>query len=142
MIFVCSCDSFSPVDPLRRRINLRKATKLREVELTYWLGPQWILATLKTVTRNHGKLQWITLGTFSSGTIKDDEKFRSTTGETKYQERLGLDLLMAQLRESQSIRLRVLPESGWRSRSKMLLQELMTGGVVDLVYCVDSGFQE
>ena len=114
--------------------------KLRELEVMSQLYPPLVLATLQTVARNHQKLQRITLRVVHLEGFDDREGVGRAIGETTYRQWLELDRHLARLRESQSIRLRALCDRGLgsegskeESRMKILLPEVMTGGVVDLV---------
>ena len=133
-------DSSLSVGPPLGRVDLSNATKLREVELLCYQCPRWALETLQTITRNHGKLRRVTVGTTVPAGINDREELRRVAGETVYRQWLALDHLLARLRESQSVRLGIicylfpgLKEMGGDSRMKVLLPEVMMGGVVDLV---------
>lgn len=139
-LFVHFCDSPSSVGPLSARVNLGRAMKLRELEVMSQLYPPLVLATLQTVARNHQKLQRITLRVVHLEGFDDREGVGRAIGETTYRQWLELDRHLARLRESQSIRLRALCDRGLgsegskeESRMKILLPEVMTGGVVDLV---------
>jgi hypothetical protein len=114
--------------------------KLKDVTFTCWLFPAWILATLRTITRDHTELRRITLALRCSGGLDNPEDFKLADGGTVYPEWLELDRLLAQLSESHSIRVKVVynlhtDENGSkeRGRMKILLPEVMKRGVVDLV---------
>ena len=126
----------SIVLPHSAQVNLDKATKLKDVTLICLLRPGWVLRTLRTVTQNHRELEWITLSVLSNWGFSQRNDVRGAVGETTYLEWLELDRLLAQLHESHSIRLKVLydvEESRERRRMKVLLPEVMTRGIVDLV---------
>ena len=100
------------------------------------LQPGWVFRTLRTVTQNHRELEWITLSVLSSWGLSNRNDVRGAVEETTYLAWLELDRLLAQLHESHSIRLKVLydvDESRERRRMKVLLPEVMTRGIVDLV---------
>ena len=126
----------SIVLPHSARVNLDKATKLKHVALVCLLQPGWVFRTLRTVTQNHRELEWITLSVLSSWGLSNRNDVRGAVEETTYLAWLELDRLLAQLHESHSIRLKVLydvDESRERRRMKVLLPEVMTRGIVDLV---------
>ena len=131
MTYLCSI-----VLPHSAQVNLDKATKLKYVALVCLLQPGWVFRTLRTVTQNHRELEWITLSVFSSWGLSNRNDVRGAVEETTYLAWLELDRLLAQLHESHSIRLKVLydvDESRERRRMKVLLPEVMTRGIVDLV---------
>lgn len=114
--------------------------KLRDVEFTWWLHPRWVLATLRTVTRDHRALEQITLVVHSGLGLGDHQDVRLAVGETAYQEWLELDRLLAELCELHSFRLTVMynlrrcPDgSKEKRRMTILLPEVMKRGMADLV---------
>ena len=126
----------SIVLPHSAQANLDKATKLKHVALVCLLQPGWVIRTLRTVTQNHRELEWITLSVLSSWGLSNRNDVRGAVEETTYLAWLELDRLLAQLHESHSIRLKVLydvDESRERRRMKVLLPEVMTRGIADLV---------
>ena len=122
--------------PHSAQVKLDKATKLKDVTFICLLHPGWVLRTLRTVTQNHRELEWITLSVLSGRGLSKCDNVKDAVGETACLEWLELDRLLAQLHESHSIRLKVLHDvDGSRERRRMtvLLPEVMTRGVVDLV---------
>ena len=126
--------------PRSAHVNLNAVTKLRDVEFTWWLHPQLVVTTLRTIPHNHRGLRQITLALDSGIGLGDQPDVRFAVGETAYQEWLELDRLLVQLCESRSIRLEVRHNlhmdadgSKERSRMKILLPEVMTRGMVNLV---------
>ena len=122
-------------------VNLNGATKLRDVAFTWWRLPGWVIKTLRTVTHNHRELKQITLEIISGAGITGYEHdIGRAVGENTYQEWLELDRLLVQLCELHPIRLKVLyhpykgtNENRERRRMKILLPEMMTRRMVDLV---------
>ena len=131
----CSIDPSQPA-----QVNLSKATKLKDVTLKCSLRPGWILKTLRTVACDHTELERIVLRVVSSQGLGDSQDVKYAVGESAYREWLELDRVLAQLCESQSIRVKVVcdgsadtDESRERRRMEVLLPEAMARGVVDLV---------
>lgn len=126
--------------PQAAHVNLDKAKKLKHVAFICWLRPGWIITTLRTITHDHGELERITLMISSPRGLYGHEDAKYAVKEGVYQEWLELDHLLAQLCESHSIRVKVLynlrvPVDGGeqKSRINVLLPEIMTRGMVDLV---------
>jgi hypothetical protein len=122
-----------------QRVNLNTATKLRDVAFICWVLPGWILATLRTVTRNHRELKQITLTLLYSHDLSFFEHPEHVIGEIVYGKWLEFDRFLTQLCESQSIRLKVLYDKhdnavGSRQEKlmKVLLPGMMARGMVDL----------
>ena len=121
------------------QVNLGKAKKLKDLSFACWMLPGWILATLRTIARDHRELERITLTILSSQGLNEPEDVKRATGGA-YPEWLEVDRLLAQLSESHSIRVNVVYDirrdaEGERERGRMeiLLPEVVTRGIVDLV---------
>ena len=109
------------------------------MEFIWWLHPRWVLATLQTVTRDHGGLERITLIMTSWQGLSANHYIMLAVEETVRYGWSELDRLLVQLCESHSIRLEIGhnlirdPDgSKERSRMKVLLPEVMTKCTVDL----------
>ena len=91
-------------------VDLSKATKLRDV--AFRAGSStilWIITAHQTITSEHRDLQQITIRTpYSFSRIGADYDVRQTVGGAKHSQWLALDLLLAQLCESCSIRTKIL----------------------------------
>ena len=131
-----------PVDlPRVEPANLSKTTKLKAVALIWWLRPGWILETLRTVTRDHKDLEWVTLQAVSGRGLNERcEGVKDAIGEAAYREWLELDQVLAELCESHSVQLRVaynlhvdMDGSKERDGMEVLLPEVMARGLADLV---------
>ena len=104
-------------------------------------GVEWVVTTLRNVTRDHGNIQLISLylpdvpySTVISRTDPSDGM--AMVGEAMYSLWSELDRLLVQLWESHSIRPEVTcdapPEGAW-SWVDCLLPELMKRGAISLV---------
>ena len=115
-----SADEVSPGS-----IDLPKATGLGDAVLKWKWAPQWVAATLRTITHNHRNLQQISLETpweiyAESLNAGDPVNFMSAMGETVYKGWLELDEVLVQLWESHSIRselVHIVLEEGEEERS-------------------------
>ena len=135
--------------PLPRSIDLSKATKLREVAFPCESSPQWVTKTLQTVSRDHRKLQQISLDATHALRAVNSDRFipadpTRAIGEAAYQEWLELDRSIARLWESHSIRLKAEHDAATfgnemevkdeaRKCLECLLPEVTDRGIVDLV---------
>ena len=129
------------VPPLSARINLVKATKLKDAAFMCRTDPRWILTTLQTITPNH-KLQQVSLGMTSGVSLghTDPAGIRHAIGESAFQEWLELDRLLVQLSESHSIHVKAFyfgypgaAGRGERGRMNILLPEVMARGIASFV---------
>ena len=150
-MFILRC--FHPSDSLlsveesfSNSVDLSKAKNLKHVSFSVSRNPQWIIPTLQTVTSAHKRFQQISFNiSFISleldtdcEDIIDTTSFKDAIGEAICRGYSELDLLLAQLQESYSIRLEVTyTVYSWvnltRARSwvESLLPELLTRGIVD-----------
>ena len=108
-------------------------------------NPHWVALTLRTVTRDHGNLQQISLETpWKSYGMRlcseDPADLAQEVGETSYQGWLELDNVLAQLWESHSIRPRVIYDvpywmDGRKAgrRVESLLSGVTGRGTIDLI---------
>jgi hypothetical protein len=116
-------------------IDLSKATKLRDLVFECATNPRWITMALRTIGRNHQNLQQLSIrapGNFDSSELAS---IKREIGEDGYMGWLELDRFLAQFHDVRSIRPKVLfrgEEQRARSCAKLLLPEIMAGGIVDL----------
>ena len=119
-MFILRC--FHPSDSLlsveesfSNSVDLSKAKNLKHVSFSVSRNSQWIIPTLQTVTSAHKHFQQISFNiSFISleldtdcEDIIDTTSFKDAIGEATCRGYSGLDLLLAQLQESHSIRLEV-----------------------------------
>ena len=107
---------------------------------TSYPDPQWAVATLRTITSNHGNLQRISV---EIGRLPLDDYFDRIMRailKTFLAAWLELDCLLIQLWEAHSIRPKVIyfiPSRSYgrvvRSYVETLLPEATTRGIIDLV---------
>ena len=120
-------------------INLSKATKLKGVQFSCQLDPQWITTTLRTITRNHKDLRHVLLDVLRVPHISfiDPGGFNHAFGDTIYAEWLELDRLFVQLSLSHPIFLTVLYPTPLRGSAgacvEGLLPEATTRGVAHMI---------
>ena len=86
-------------------IDLSKATGLKDVAFVWKCDPRWVVAALRTVTRDHKNLQRISVETYwnSFGTKVDSNgpaEIRKSIGETVWRGWSELGGVLAQLWES------------------------------------------
>lgn len=109
-----------------------------------WDGPQWISATLRTLTSNHKHLRQISLDVANQlFDLRPDCAnvigLRGWIGETTYQEWLEVDSLLAHLWESHPILkvsfsgLFTVDKKSARCCAESLLPDAAARGIVELV---------
>ena len=116
-------------------VDLSTAKKLRDATFVCTAGPQWITATLQTITRNHRNFQQLSIGAHNIFNSPDLASIKNRIGGDDYLAWLELDRFLAQLHESRSVRLNVLfrkNEEKVRCCAKWLLPEVMTRGILGL----------
>ena len=130
--------------PFSNFFDLSKAKKLRHAAFSGSENPKWITTTLRTVTPGHKDFRKISLNTrFTSLALYPNNTnlidFRDAIGGATRKEWLELDLLLAQLWESHSIRPEVkYTVPSWvdlteaRSWVESLLPEVSMRGIADL----------
>ena len=93
---------------LQTPIDLSAATKLKEAYLTCNRNPEWIVKTLRTITRNHESLERISLKAdyyeLSYDDEDDDEDDEDSSIGSFRPHWLELDNLLMQFWESHSVR--------------------------------------
>ena len=122
-------------------VDLSKATRLKDI--IFWinsLGPEWVTAALRTVTPNHRDLRQISISeahlSILTGYYYDTEV--QLVEEQALGQWLELDRVLAQLRESHSVSLKVVcpalleKEKSVRDLMGRLLPEATRGGTVIL----------
>ena len=118
-------------------VDINKATRLTDVAFKCWLRPTWILAALRTITRDHRELKRITLAVLSPQGLNDHYFVKDVVGED--QGWLELDRTLVQLSESHSIRLRLqvdyrilMSDNEAKGMMERLLPEVTARGVANM----------
>ena len=142
LIFVVDNGLLSPID-------ISAASGLKDVAFEWKSNSHWVAMALRTVTRDHGNLQQISLRTHweSYGMnllIEELADIARVAEETSHPGWLELDNLLAQLWESYSIRPRLIyPVPAWMNRRKAgrRVESLLSGvtgrGTIDLIEEID-----
>lgn len=142
----------SVVNSFSDSIDLSKATKLKNLSFVCESDPQWISATLKTVTLKHRELQAISINPrwilFSLDPDHIDPAYlRRLIGESACQGWSEADHLLARLSELCPFRLKVqytfpsfISGEGAKQLMEGLLPEVSVRGVVDMVGWGDTSF--
>ena len=124
-------------NPRSGSVDLSKATKLKDV--VFRPGPwrvEWVTAALQTITPNHRDLRQITIRIphhlTHAGVLANIER---SIGEAHARLWLDLDLFLAQLWETRSIRTKVIctTEGSMGVNIECLFPEMMKRGIIDLV---------
>jgi hypothetical protein len=124
-------------NPRSGSVDLSKATKLKDV--VFRPGPwkvEWVIAALQTITPNHRDLRQITIRIphhlTHAGALAN---IRRSIGEAHVRLWLDLDLFLAQLWETRSIRTKVVctTERSTGVDIGCLFPEMTKRGILDLV---------
>lgn len=124
---------FVDAPPVVSSIDLSNATKLKEVVVVAHLFPEWITASLQTITRNHRDLQKITIDISFPLFILDpehnlDEMVWPINKEIVCQGWLEFDHVLSELQESHTIQLKVRydrPDRMDTTRARNFARELL-----------------